>query len=80
MLKPGGRYVFMEHVAADEGSRLHLVQGVINPGWRLIADGCQVNRHTEDAIEQAGFSQVQLERFQMGQGFASPHIAGYALK
>ena len=80
VLKPGGRYVFLEHVAAASGSRLHLTQSVINPGWRIIADGCHVNRRTGDAIEQAGFSRVQMERFDLPQGFARPHIAGYAVK
>ena len=80
VLKPRGRYVFMEHVAADKGSRLLLVQNTLNPGWRIFADGCNVNRRTGDAIERAGFDQVHIDRFQMSQGFASPHIAGYAVK
>jgi SAM-dependent methyltransferase len=80
VLKPGGRYAFLEHVAAPRGSRLHRVQNLINPGWRLVADGCHVNRHTGDAIERVGFSHVQIERFSLPQSFASPHIAGYAVK
>ncbi len=80
VLKPGGRFVFMEHVAAENGSRLLMVQHVINPGWRIVADGCQVNLHTGAAIEAAGFSEVHMEHFQMNQSFASPHIAGYAVK
>jgi SAM-dependent methyltransferase len=80
VLKPGGSFVFMEHVAADKGSRLLQVQNVLNPGWRLFADGCNINRSTGDAIRQAGFRAVHLEQFEMPQGFASPHIAGYAKK
>ena len=80
MLRPGGRYVFLEHVAAEEGSRLHLVQQAINPGWRIVSDGCNVTRRTGEAIQRAGFREVHLERFQMSQGFASPHVAGYAVK
>ena len=63
VLKPGGRYVFMEHVAAEPGSRLLFVQQIINPGWRLVADGCHVNRRTGEAIEAAGFREVHLQRF-----------------
>ena len=80
VLKPGGSFVFIEHVAADKGSRLLHIQNVLNPGWRLFADGCNINRRTGDAIRQTGFSDVHIERFQMPQGFASPHIAGYAKK
>ncbi len=80
VLKPGGRYVFMEHVAAESGSRLHVVQEIINPGWKLVADGCHVNRRTGEAIEAAGFREVHLQRFRLNQSFASPHIAGYAVK
>lgn len=80
VLKPGGRYVFMEHVAAEEGSKLHRVQQVLNPGWKLVADGCHVNRRTGESIEQAGFREVSIQRFRVGHHFASPHIAGYAVK
>lgn len=80
ILKPGGRFVFMEHVAAPEGSRLYKVQQVINPGWRIVSDGCHVTRRTGEAIRAAGFGEVHIEPFKMPQGFASPHIAGYAVK
>jgi len=34
----------MEHVAAPLGSWPRSLQEVINPAWRWMADGCQVNR------------------------------------
>src|SRR5690242_6004104 len=40
VLKPGGRFVFLEHVAAPQGTRLRTVQRWIRPVWRRIADGC----------------------------------------
>jgi ubiquinone/menaquinone biosynthesis C-methylase UbiE len=80
VLKPNGTFVFLEHVAAERGSRLSRVQNVLNPGWRLFADGCNINRRTGDAIQQAGFRYIHMEEFRMPQGFASPHIAGYARK
>ncbi|MCI0620672.1 MAG: hypothetical protein L0387_03220 [Acidobacteria bacterium] len=32
------------------------------------------------AIEQAGFSRIQLEHFQVAAGLSKPHIAGVATK
>ena len=40
VLKPGGKLVFIEHVAAGAGSALRKMQGLMRPFWRLMADGC----------------------------------------
>ncbi len=53
--------------------------------WRYFSDGCNPDRDIGTAINQAGFSQVQLERYmQAGEGLIlevnSPHIYGTATK
>ena len=80
VLKPGGRFVFIEHVAAAEGTALLRFQSVMAPAWRLVADGCRPDRRTWEAISGAGFSAVEIERFHVSAGPFGPHIAGYAVK
>lgn len=80
VLKPGGRFVFVEHVAAPANTGLRRWQGFIKPVWQWAADGCQPDRETWTVIEQAGFAQVELEHFRIQSTFVSPHIAGYAIK
>ncbi len=80
VLKPGGRFVFIEHVAAPRETPLRRIQGFAKPLWKLMADGCHPDRETGVAIQQAGFARVQLEQFRTPVPVASPHIAGFAVK
>lgn len=54
VLRPDGRLLMLEHVQARNrvGARL---LNVLQPGWTLVAGGCHPNRHTERAVERAGF-------------------------
>ena len=80
VLKPGGTFVFIEHVAAPAGSRLGRVQRFVKPAWGLIADGCRPDRETGRAIAEAGFADVQLNRFEadLPVPIVRPHIVGTA--
>ena len=78
VLRPGGRFVFIEHVAAPEGSRLRRAQRLLRALWGVVADGCQPDRDTEALVRTAGFSDVEIERFRLSLGLVSPHIAGTA--
>jgi ubiquinone/menaquinone biosynthesis C-methylase UbiE len=80
VLKPGGRFVFLEHVAAPRGTRLRRIQGFIRPAWQVWGDGCQPDRETWAVIEDAGFSQIQMEHFKLEVPIFGPHIAGVAVK
>lgn len=80
VLKPGGRFVFFEHVAAPQGSRLRRYQRMLRPAWKWFGDGCHPDRETWATIESAGFREVQIEYFQLPEGPVAPHIAGYAIK
>ena len=44
VLKPGGTFLFIEHIAAPPGTWLRKIQGVIRPVWKAIADGCNPDR------------------------------------
>lgn len=80
VLKPGGKFVFIEHVAAPPGTGLRRLQNLIQPLWTLLADGCHPNRETWTALEQAGFASLHIEHFRLPIGPASPHIAGVAVR
>jgi ubiquinone/menaquinone biosynthesis C-methylase UbiE len=84
VLLPGGMLYFIEHVAAPRGTWLRRCQAAIRPVWKVVADGCCLDRETQTAIRAAGFRSVTCEEFRVPlpamPPFASPHIAGVAVK
>jgi ubiquinone/menaquinone biosynthesis C-methylase UbiE len=84
VLKPGGKFYFIEHVAAPQQTWLRRCQRVMRPIWIGIADGCRPDRETGAAIQNAGFRSVELEGFRVpfppALPFVSPHVAGVAVK
>lgn len=82
VLRPEGKFIFVEHVAAPESSALRWGQRLFDPINRLIADGCHCGRETSDTIGESGFREVHKEAFDPGPWFFfhRPHIAGWALK
>lgn len=79
VLKPGGTFVFLEHVAADPDSSLHHRQRRWAPVFGALA-GCRPHQDTARLIESAGFSSVDVERLALPLPVVSPHAAGRALK
>lgn len=61
VLKPGGRLLFCEHGRAPDDSVLRW-QNRINPAWRRIAGGCNMNRDIPSLLEAGGFRMVSDER------------------
>lgn len=57
VLKPGGQILFFEHVRHHHPLWGNM-QDWINPVWKRMCDGCNLNRNSGDLIEQAGF-QIQ---------------------
>lgn len=82
VLRPGGRFLFLEHVAADPGSRLHRVQGWLRRPWAWALDGCEIRRNTGAIIRAAGFSEVDEDRFSVSGSWmpVSPHVIGVAIR
>lgn len=79
VLRPGGQFVFLEHVGAPPGTGLRRVQRLVKPVWRRLAAGCQPDRDTLAAIERAGFAGVEAESFRVPTlSVAGPHVAGRA--
>lgn len=81
VLKPGGQLLVFEHVAANEQSeRLQRWQNRLNPIWRTLACGCELNRDTRRTIEKAGFQfeTIRDERHPEFPRIVSPIILGVA--
>jgi ubiquinone/menaquinone biosynthesis C-methylase UbiE len=80
VLKPEGKFVFIEHVAAPERTRLRAVQNFVTPLWKRLGDSCHPSRETLSAIESAGFASVSYERISAPVPIVSLQIAGFATK
>jgi len=82
VLKPGGKFYFIEHVAAGPNTMMRRTQNFIAPLWRKIGDGCNPNRETGPLIQSAGFSQVDIEDRHIRNPFiiVAPHVVGVATK
>ncbi|HUF81972.1 MAG TPA: class I SAM-dependent methyltransferase [Burkholderiales bacterium] len=60
VLKPSGELLFAEHgLAPDEGVRRW--QRRLNPLWRRVAGGCNLDRRIDELIAAAGFRFAGLE-------------------
>jgi ubiquinone/menaquinone biosynthesis C-methylase UbiE len=62
VLRPGGRFRFVEHVAAPRPGLRRAIQRAIRRPWGWVFEGCRPDRHTPALIERAGFSELRLER------------------
>lgn len=59
VLKPGGELVFCEHGAAPDES-VRRWQDRLNPAWKVLGGGCNLNRPISALIEGAGFRMRDL--------------------
>ena len=72
VLKPDGTLVFSEHgEAPDENTRKW--QARVNPVWKKMAGGCNLNRQIPALIESAGFKIDKLEQCYV----KGPKVAAY---
>lgn len=58
--KPGAPLLFFEHVKMPQPS-LAKMQEFLNPAWRAVCGGCNLNRDTVSEIKRAG---IHIERTQ----------------
>jgi len=84
VLRLRGRYHFLEHVAAPADTPRRRWQRRLQPAWRVLADGCQLDRDTEALIRRAGFGHLKCDRFDVALppplNLLAPHISGTAEK
>jgi len=80
VLHPGGSYVFIEHVAAREGTWTRRAQNAYTLLTGRLGSACRMNLGTAALIERAGFSTVTLHHYALPGplGTRIPRIAGNA--
>ena len=79
VLRPGGRFLFIEHVRADS-TRLARWQDRLQPAWKPFGLGCHCNRDTVGTLLGAGWKVDEVQRFAWrGMPFiVKPVVAGWA--
>ncbi len=73
VIKPGGKLLFCEHGAAPDKSVLKW-QNRINPVWKIIGGGCNLNRPIPEYIREGGFCIETMETLYLPE---IPRIAGF---
>jgi ubiquinone/menaquinone biosynthesis C-methylase UbiE len=82
VLRPCGRLLFLEHVAADGKPERLKWQGRIEPVWKHLMGNCHLTRRTEAAIAAAGLEieTIQRESIRKALPIVRPSIRGVARK
>lgn len=64
VLRPGGRFVFVEHGLSDKEAPRKW-QNRVNGVWKRIGDGCNLNRPIDELVTASGLELAEIERFDM---------------
>ena len=82
VLVPGGKLLFLEHVAAETNPERLAWQRRVEPVWKRVAGGCHLTRRTEHAIERAGFEiqDITRESIHKAMAIARPSVRGVAIR
>lgn len=73
VMRPGGKLIFCEHGRAPDAS-VRKWQDRINPFWRRIAGGCNLNRDIPALLDEGGFAVDNLEEMYLP---STPRFAGF---
>ncbi|HVE67427.1 MAG TPA: class I SAM-dependent methyltransferase [Solirubrobacteraceae bacterium] len=79
VLKPGGRFLFLEHVRSTD-PRTARWQDRLHGPWRFVGAGCHCNRDTPAALEASPLHVDALERAELPKAppITRPLISGHA--
>ena len=73
VLRPGGRLIFCEHGRAPDAA-VSKWQDRINPLWRRMLGGCNLNRDVPGLLSEGGFAVERLETMYLP---STPKFAGF---
>lgn len=81
VLKPGGQFLFFEHVASPDAG-LRRWQDRLNPLWQKASCGCRLNCDTAEVFRAAGLNWREFDRFRHPKvlALAGTMIRGVATK
>ena len=79
VLRPGGAFFFYEHVVSPRTAG-RWWQNKLNPTWKFLTTGCNLNRDLTATIRNAGFRDVEMRSFDLSVGLpvTIPNIVGVA--
>ncbi|XP_005100686.1 methyltransferase-like protein 7B [Aplysia californica] len=83
VLKQGGVFYYLEHVAGEKGSFIRSVQDWLQVIWPYFTGGCSVNRETWVYLDKSRFRDVQYRRYSANTWlafFIRPFLYGTAAK
>jgi SAM-dependent methyltransferase len=72
VLKPGGQFLFLEHGRHAESS-VAKWQDRLDPVWKVVFDGCHINRDIAQFVSGAGLELRGVEH----PGMRGPRLVGY---
>ena len=73
VLRPGGRLIFCEHGRAPDAP-VRKWQDRINPVWRRLLGGCNLNRDIPSLLGEGGFLVADMEKMYLPK---TPKFAGF---
>lgn len=73
VLRPGGRYLYIEHGRSPD-PRVARMQDLMNPLSKKLYDGCHVNRDIGAIVRSSGLSIAAEDRFYLR---GTPRFCGY---
>lgn len=95
VLKPGGKFFYMEHILANDGDSLQYLQKALMQGgfWPCLVDGCCTDRNTPKVVEElGGWSNLEQTKYDLPantdgdfmftalRAVIRPHVMGVATK
>jgi SAM-dependent methyltransferase len=80
ILRPGGTFRFVEHVAAAAGTPTRTLQRALRRPWAWTFEGCSCERDLAGLLRAAGFARVDIEPYRLHTPFVpfNTQIAGIA--
>jgi SAM-dependent methyltransferase len=81
VLRPGGRFSFVEHVVARPRTPTRWAQRMVRRPWAWAFEGCSCERDLTSLITSAGFTQVGIDAHRIHSLLVpfNTHIAGTAI-
>ncbi|GAA2590858.1 class I SAM-dependent methyltransferase [Winogradskya consettensis] len=80
ILRPGGTFRFLEHVAAPDGTPTRALQRALRRPWAWTFEGCSCERDLAGLLRTAGFTRVDITAYRLHSPFIpfNTQIAGIA--
>ncbi|CAL1265622.1 unnamed protein product [Larinioides sclopetarius] len=62
VLKPGGKFLYLEHILYNSSSWNSWLQKFATPLWEIYCNGCILTRKTDEEIRKTGFKDVVIDK------------------